>query len=294
MRAILFIAITCLAIACGKQVSKEQKSVDMALAAYKLAPSDSTSKAFTSAYNTFIDVRGYADPAAPTYMLEGARLAEQRQKLNPALSWYESYFTRYPDSPEFADHLLEATSLIEAFGKPELNQVFYKSFLNRFPTHAGSETFKAKITDPTLSVDSSLQLVLQSVPKSDNEVDPERIQLYIEMVEVSVMIDPKLPLGPEHLLKAAEIGRWVKLYPRCIKLYDWVNRFYPTGSYANSAIFMKGYINYFDLKDYEKANALIKEYLAKDPYGQFELQANYLLNNPGKTEEDLKKALGGE
>ena len=295
MRAHLFIIALTGLIACGKPVSKEQKNLDAALEAYKANPSDSTSVAYASAYNAFTDLHGFSDPVVSRYMLEGARLSEARQKLNPALAWYESYFTRYQDSPDFPDHLVEAASLIEAFGKPELSQVFYKSFIDRFPTHKGAASIKAKITDPSLSVDSSLQLVLNSIPKgANNELDPERIQLYIEMVEVSIFTNPNLPLGAEHLLKAAEIGRIVKLYPRSIKLYDWVIRFYPTSKYATSAIFLKGYITYFDLKNYEKANTLIKEYLAKDPYGQFELQANFMLDNPGKSEEDLKKAMGGE
>jgi hypothetical protein len=145
-------------------------------------------------------------------------------------------------------------------------------------------------------------LVLRSIPKelpdeptTENiPLHPEYLQLYIEMVEVSVMTDTSLALGPEHLVKAAEMARIGKLYQRSIKLYGWIGRLYPTHAYRTSGIFMQGYVTYFDLKNYTDANELFKEYLKQDPYGQFEFQANYLLNNPGKIEEEMQKALGGE
>ena len=292
MRSTLIIVLAyCALIGCNP-ISKEQKTVEAALEAYKNSPDDNTSKAFAQAYNTYTEVNGYTDPVVATYMLEGARIAEKRQKLNTALSWYQSYFTRYYGAPETADQYFEMTSLIEAFGKPELNQIFYKSLVKRFPSHPKAEAIKAKITDPSLSIDSSLHFVLKQIPNENmTGMHPETVQLYIEMVEVSVMTDTTLYLGPEHLVKAGEVGRMAKLYPRSIKLYDWVMRLYPTHRYGTSALFMKAYIYYFDLKDYEMANALIKEYQAKDPYGQFEYEANYLLNNPGKSEDDLVKAM---
>jgi len=295
MRTTLLIVLTFYLLISCKPVSKEQKVLDAALEAYKQSPDDNTSKAFATAYNAYRDKVGYEDPAISNYMLEGARIAEKRQKLNTALSWYQSYFTRHYGDPEAVDHYFEMTSLIEAFGKPELSQVFYKSLVKRFPSHPGAEAIKAKIADPSLSIDSSLQFVLKSIPnESTSELNTANVQLYMEMVEVSVMTDTTLYLGADHLAKAGEVGRMVKLYTRSIKLYDWVIRLYPTHRFANAAIFMKAYINYFDLKDYDKANELIKEYQAKDPYGQFEFEANYLLNNPGKTEEELMKAIAAQ
>ncbi len=62
---------------------------------------------------------------------------------------------------------------------------------------------------------------------------------------------------------------------------------YPNGVYSSKALFMLGFINANDLKNYDKAKEYYTEFLKKYPNHELADDARYELQNLGKNTDDL-------
>jgi TolA-binding protein len=278
--------------ACKSSVSPEQQAVDTATESYKKQPSDSTAAAVVHAIDTYIKTYGLSDSISAGYLLKGARISTDHNRLQEALEYYKTYILAYPDRPDQAARLLEVINVTEKLQQPELNQVVYKSFVTRFPKDSKTASLESKIENKDITTDSLLRyLGVNIFNDTIFRLNEARSRVYIQACELAVMGDPSLPGAPEFLHRAAETARTLRDIPKAIDLYDWIIEQYPTHSRAATSLFLKAFTYDNDLRDYTKAGELYNDFLARYPDNEFAESAKFLLDNLGVSEEELRKIL---
>ena len=292
MRIVNFIIVLALLAACKSALSPEEQAVETASAYYKDHPSDSSGLALISAMGKYIELKGYADSTSARYVLESARISADLNQLKPSLSYYKTYLIQYPERPDQADRLADFIKLAEKLDKPELNDVLYKSFGTRFPQDSRTAPMAEKIQQKDIAADSILRYIgMHMFNDSTFRLNEERANLYIDVCEAAVAANPTIPNGPEYLHRAAETARTLRDIPRAIGIYDWIIDKFPSSKRASTSLFLKAFTYDNDLKDFDKAGKYYHEFLAKYPNDEFAESAKFLLDNLGKSEEELKKML---
>lgn len=292
MRFSVLIFILIFIFACTSNNSTEEKAVNAQLKLYNSNPTDSTAQAVIQSMSKYIEVKGLKDSTSARYILQSAQISEKHRMHNQALGFYKVYLINYPERPDQTNRLAEVINIIDTLGKPDLSQVLYRSYVERFPNDARTETYRSKIDRTSVSVDSLLKEIgLRMFNDSIYRLDENVAHLYVDACEAAVMAQPDLPNAPEYLHRAAETARTLRDIPKAITLYDWIIDRYPNHPRGATSLFLKAFTFDNDLKDFENARVYYEEFLKKYPNNEFEESAKFLLENLGKSEEELKQIL---
>jgi tetratricopeptide (TPR) repeat protein len=292
MRTAVILSVFALIIACKGAPSPEEKAVIDELKAYESHPTDTSAQTLVQAISKFIDVHGTKDSTSAHYILRAAQVSSEHQQWQQALGFYKMYMVQYPDRQDIPNRLAEVITIMEKFQKPELNQILYKSFVERFKTDPRAADYESKITNKEISIDSSLkQIGMQMFNDSIYRLDEDMARLYVDASEAAVMANPNMPQAAEYLHRAAETARTLRNIPKAITLYDWIIEKYPNDKRGATSLFLKAFTFDNDLKDFVNAKKYYEEFLAKYPTNEFAESAKFLLENLGKSEEELKQIL---
>ena len=99
--------------------------------------------------------------------------------------------------------------------------------------------------------------------------------------------DEKLKV--DYLLRAGEMASLINQYDRSLGYYDRILTDFPSSPKAATALFMKGYTLDDKLKKLEEAKTIYETFLQKYPNDEFADDAKFLLDNLGKSEEEIIK-----
>jgi tetratricopeptide (TPR) repeat protein len=284
--------LSLLLLACKPKITPEQQPLEDALSAYAAAPSDSTAHALSAAVNAYIVLKGTQDSTAARYVIAAARAESSQDNLDEALGHYRTWLTAYPARPDMADKAAEVIAVATPKASPMVQQAMYRAFTNKYPNDSRTTDWKTKILDPDADLDSLLRVMKANMFNTETfRLDEAKANEYILAVELSVMLDPALPSGPENLHLAAESARTIRNPEKAIELFDWLVAQYPQHPRGITALFLKGFVIDNDLKDYTRAGEVYNEFLAKHPTHEFAESAKFMLQNLGKSDEELIKML---
>ena len=122
-----------------------------------------------------------------------------------------------------------------------------------------------------------------------SRLDEEAAEAFIGACETFAKAHPQHDKAAEYLLKAGETARTMKNYPRGIALYDQVISTYPDSPKAAQALFLKGFTLDNDMKQIDQARSIYESFLEKYPNDEFADDTQFLLNNLGKSDDEIIK-----
>lgn len=93
-----------------------------------------------------------------------------------------------------------------------------------------------------------------------------------------------------YLLRAGEMASLMRNHQKSLDYYDRIVQEHPTSEKAPTALFMKGYTLDDKLKKFDEAKVVFELFLQKYPKDDFADDAQFLLDNLGKSEEEIIKA----
>ncbi len=279
-------------IACKGKQTPDQKAVEDMTKSYESSPSDSTANALVQAISKYIEVHGAKDSTAARYILKAARVSAEHNQLGQALGYYKMYMVQFPERTDQADRVTDVIGIMEKLQKPELRQVLYRSFAQRFKDDPRAAQYSNLIDRKDVTLDSLLrEYGTRMFNDSIYRLNEDMAHLYVDATEAAVMVQPDLPDAPEYLHRAAETARTLRDIPKAITLYDWIIERYPTHPRGSTALFLKAFTFDNDLKDYENARKYYEEFLAKYPKSEFAESAQFLIDNLGKSDEELRQII---
>ena len=114
---------------------------------------------------------------------------------------------------------------------------------------------------------------------------------FVDASEALALVSPDNEFVPDFLYKAAEIARSMRTLPKAMSLYDWILEDYPEHEKAPTIMFIKGFIMEQDFKKVEEAKKLYSQFLEKYPNHQMAESAKFLLDNLGKSDEEILQTI---
>lgn len=117
-------------------------------------------------------------------------------------------------------------------------------------------------------------------------------QEFITAVENFALLNPKSDKAPTFLIDAATIARNLGSGGKTLELFRTVYEQFPNHPKAGDALFYEAFTYDADLKDFKKAEGAYKNFMEKYPDHSFVDQAKVMLQNLGKSDEELLKSLG--
>ena len=93
----------------------------------------------------------------------------------------------------------------------------------------------------------------------------------------------------DYLLRAGEMAALINQYGKALGYYEQILNEYPNSGKVATALFMKGYTLDDKLKKLDEAKVIYEEFLQKYPEDEFADDTKFLLDNLGKSEEEIIK-----
>ncbi|MCB0680023.1 MAG: tetratricopeptide repeat protein, partial [Saprospiraceae bacterium] len=127
-----------------------------------------------------------------------------------------------------------------------------------------------------------------------NRIDYEVANDFIGVCEIYGLLLPADQHTPDYLHEAAKTAGYIRSFPKALELYEWLYEKYPTHEKAAQALFMMGFTYDNEIKDIDKAKELYEAFIEKYPDNDFADDARFLLENLGKSDEEIISSFGNE
>lgn len=119
-------------------------------------------------------------------------------------------------------------------------------------------------------------------------------QEFVTATSNFAMLNPTDSIAPNFLIDAATIARNMGSTDKTLEFFRWVYQKFPNHPKASDAMFYEAFTYDSDLKDFEKAKVAYNAFINQNPKHSFVEQAQIMLSNLGKTDEELLESLGGK
>lgn len=115
---------------------------------------------------------------------------------------------------------------------------------------------------------------------------------YVDAAEAYSYASPeKKKETAEYLYKGAEVARSMRSFPKAMSLYDRILKEYPNFDKAGTVFFIKGFLLEQEYKKVDEAKVIYEEFLKKYPNHDMAGSVKILLENLGKSEEEMLEAI---
>ena len=277
------------AVAC--QSDKHAESLGKLEKAYEADPTDDNFLALLQAYTSHF-TPDPKRPEAKEVMERAADFSAKVNRHNAAISFLNTLIKEYPDDPETPDRIAEMANHLEELGKVEATNVIKRAFLKAYPDHPVAKSYASELDERELPLDTVIQRIgLKMFEPGNKGIDQSMARAYVDACEAYVLVLPDDPKAVDYLQKASEMARTLQDIEKALSLYDWIIEEYPQHPKAPQALFLKAFTFDNNLNDYDNARKYYEEFLSRYPDDDFADDTKFLLDNLGKSDEDILKTL---
>ncbi len=286
---ILFATILFFASCKNDKVANEKDNLSVGELAYNKQPTkENAETALSEVSNQIKENRD--DPKIVKKLSERALdIARHNNLTNKQISFLLLLSKEYPNDPKAKTRLLELANIMYKINKKQAANVLYSGVLDRFADTDAAEEAKSKRAPEVSNVKQYLTKVGEDV-----FVDPDKFginrkaaQSYVDACEAFALAYPNTKEAPEFLYKATEISRTLRTFTKSLSMYDWIIDEYPQYEKAPTAMFLKGFIIENELNNDQAAMKVYKTFLSRYPDHQLRDDVQFLLDNVGKTDEEI-------
>lgn len=224
-------------------------------------------------------------------LLKASNASEKMAKKDQQVIFLNNLVKNYPDRPDTRDNVYKMINLLHATDRHITADVLSLSYLKTYPGDAKTEELKSKLPKVVSPEDYILDIGRSIFADTATGFNQRNAMNYVDACEAYAMVMPKDPQTPEFIFKAAETSNTLRTFEKSFALYDWLIEKYPNHERSPVALFMKGFLFDGTLHDSINAAKYYQEFLNKYPNNQFAKDAKMLLQNLGKSDEEVLKDL---
>ncbi|MDQ3141630.1 MAG: tetratricopeptide repeat protein [Bacteroidota bacterium] len=224
-------------------------------------------------------------------LIKGATASEKINKKDQQIIFLNNLIKEYPDASENKDYLAKMVALLKESNKTQASDVLALSLKKAYPSDPKAIEIiisRPEITTPEAYILEIGKSIFSDTTKGFNE---QNAMVYVDACEAYALALPKDPETPEYIFKAAETSNTLRTYDKSFALYDWVIERYPEHKRAPMCLFMKAFLFDGTLKDTANAKKYYQEFITKYPQNDFAKDARILLDNVGKSDEEVLENL---
>ena len=286
---ILFATILFFASCKNDKVANEKDNLSVGELAYNKQPTKENAKTALSEVSNQIK-ENRDDPKIVKKLSERALdIARHNNLTNKQISFLLLLSKEYPNDPKAKTRLLELANIMYKINKKQAANVLYSGVLDRFADTDAAKEAKSKRAPEVSNVKQYLTKVGEDVFVNPDKfgINRKAAQSYVDACEAFALAYPDTKEAPEFLYKATEISRTLRTFTKSLSMYDWIIDEYPQYEKAPTAMFLKGFIIENELNNDEAAMKVYKTFLSRYPDHQLRDDVQFLLDNVGKTDEEI-------
>ena len=259
---------------------------------YKSQPSMATGNALIMEISKKLSDSNLSDADRNKYLEKGLQISKEQNIVARQGSFLFPYIKNNMDKPDIQNKIYDLAELMRELKKNAAANVLYKGLKDKFPNFKSAEEISAKMSTHVANVDDyvmDLGKVIFENP-DENGVNRNAALQYVDACEAYAIVYQD-STAAEYLFKAAKIAESIRTFPKSLSLYDWVIDKYPNHVKAPTAMFLKGFIIENNLGNDSLALISYKEYMARYPNDDLVDDAQFLIDNLGKTDEEILKLI---
>lgn len=290
---ILFSTVLFLASCKNDKVANEKDALTEGIRQYDLQPTKE--KAISAIGEISEQLKANRDDKVMVKKLaeRGLDISRKNNLTSKQISYLLLLNKEYPNDANAKNRLFELAKIMKSINKKQAANVLFSGVIDRFADTDEAE--KAKTSrDPEASD------VKQYLTKVGEEVfvDPDKYgvnrksaQSYVDACEAYALAYPGTTEAAEYLYKGTEVSRTLRTFSKSLSMYDWILDQYPQYEKAPTAMFLKGFIIENELKNNEMAKEVYNAFLEKYPDHQLRDDVQFLLDNVGKSDEEIMEMI---
>lgn len=197
----------------------------------------------------------------------------------------------YPNRADHNTNVLKMVQLLDSLNRLAPAHVMSLCYIKANPQDPKSAELKKTL--PSIATPEEYILEIGKAIFSDTikGFSEENARVYVDACEAYALTIPNDSETPEFIFKAAETSNTLRTYDKSFALYDWIIDNYPTHKRAPMALFMKAFLFDGTFADSTNSRKYYTEFLEKYPNHEFAKDAKLLLQNVGKSDEEVLKEL---
>ena len=222
----------------------------------------------------------------------GYEASVEVKKNGQAIGFLNTMVKEYFDSEETPQRLLDLAGLLKTTQKNDVAETLAQGFIKSFPNHPKVSEAKAMISESAPDIEKRINDLGQQMFDSEaGQLNIEAARSFVDVCEAYAMSAPGSEDVPNYLHKAAETARAMRTIPKALSLYDWILEQYPNNEKAPQALFLKAFTYDNNLNDTANARKYYSAFLEKFPEDEFADDTKFLLENLGKSDEEILESL---
>lgn len=227
------------------------------------------------------------------FLHKAAYIQYSGQRYASAVKYLKEALRKYYDSDKTPENALFLASIYKnQMNNPGVGDVGYFAFLEAFPNHEKAGFVRDSVLTRTIDLAATIDSLRSRIyDESANRYNAEVSNEFIATCEMYGLMLPNDEKSPDLLYEAARTAGYIRSFPKAVELYEWVYSSYPDYDKASQAIFMMAFTYDNEMRNVTKAKTLYEEFLKKYPTDDFADDAQVLLQNLGKSEEEILKNL---
>lgn len=224
--------------------------------------------------------------------MKALKVALDHKVYGQAMGILQHLILHYPDSPETIHRLTQISQIFSTLRRDDANAILLRTMAEKHPDNEDVKQLINQFKVPAVPSDSLINaLGIKMFNDSLLQLNKPAARQYVDACEAYAMVMGSDPKAAEYLHKGAETARSLQTIDKAILLYDWIIDRYPDHPRAAQSLFLKAFTLDNNLKNYDEARTLYEEFLKKYPENEFVASAQFLLENLGKSDEELLETL---
>jgi len=302
LNRIMFLTLTLsLCLASCKQEGSTSSSNDISSIAgmeqvyskYKETPSVTTAKEVITGINKEIANPDRSKSEKLSLIEQGYKISKDNKLSGSVISFLYPLIKDAPNSADSKDRLYELTSIMFQSNKTAAASVLAAGFKSKYPNDDRNQNLQSKGAISADTIDQYLAtLGSQIFVNPDlNGLNRKASIDYIDACQAYALVNVNNDKAPENLYKAAEVAKSIRSVGKALSLYDWILEKYPNFEKAPTTLFIKGFLIENELGNDALAKEVYEEFLQKYPDNDLVDDVNFLLENIGKSDEEISKMI---
>lgn len=289
MRSFLLILIICAIAGCTSSGDPEMARLEEAVAEN---PTNANVSELLEIYQEWLSEHREKDEKRKEILEKMYALSDRHIRYNTKIDAIRELAVYYPQDAETAERLIELSDIYDKMRKGPAATIIRQELQAVYPDHPLARKAGAGLPANPPSSDSLLRrLGLAMFNDSLQRLDQSAVRHFVDASEAYALVHADDSMAVEHLHKAAEAARNLRAYDRAIDLFNWIIDKFPTHKRASQALFLKAFTYDNDLNDTAKARKYYREFIVKYPDDDFADDAQFLLENLGKSDDELLREL---
>lgn len=290
---ILLVLVLIWSNSCGKKTDPVLQEPFQLAATYKKDPTPANADKFFDSALALLQGNLLSQESKLELLIKSQDLSKQAQNPSKIALFTSTLIKEDPQNQDFKTWCSDLVGALKEMQNVEAAQSLALAYASAFPgDEILAEFKKSGLNPPEKSIDERIEkLAATMFSDSTHQFNESIAASFIDACEALAMINPRHNKAVDYLFKAATTARSIQAFPKALSIYDWLINSFGHASNASQAAFFKAFTLDNDLHEIEKARAVYADFIKKYPADEFADDAQFLMDNLGKSDEDILKSL---